>query len=243
MSGQPAADDVARWRRGWEAMMRYYQPDRDQLLAAGLTAVENIHGRGPARVLDIGGGPGTTAEAMLRRWPDAQLTVLDVDPVLLILTDVALPHVRTVRADLGTAQWLAPTGGPYDVVSAWMTVHYLSEDRVSDWYSEVRQVLRPGGLLLVADAVRKPEAVGARRPGAGADPWSAWWSTLAGTPAMTSLLRERADVLAGLGCAEFVAPIGWHRHTARRAGYTDAELLFHRGDHALMAFHPPADRP
>jgi hypothetical protein len=52
--------DVARWRRDWEAMMRRYQPGRDHLLAAGLAAVEEIHGRAPERVLDLGGGPGTT---------------------------------------------------------------------------------------------------------------------------------------------------------------------------------------
>ncbi|MEV4490045.1 class I SAM-dependent methyltransferase [Micromonospora coxensis] len=231
-------EDVARWRRGWETMMRHYQPGRDDLLAAGLAAAEETHEGAPERVLDVGGGPGTTAETLLRRWPDAHVTVLDVDPALLALTSTALPHVRTVRADLGTARWLASAGGPYDLTLALMTLHYLPEDRVRDWYAEARQLLRPGGLLLVGDAV--PDApVSPRRQGGGADPWTAWWATLAREPAMTSLLRERAQALEGLTGGEFVAPVDWHRDTARRAGFLDATVLHRRAGHALMAFRRP----
>ncbi|MDG4795581.1 hypothetical protein [Micromonospora sp. WMMD1082] len=68
------------------------------LLAAGLAAVEQIHGYAHMQVLDIGGGPDTTAEAMLHRWPDTHVTVLDVDLALLALADTALSQVRTVRA-------------------------------------------------------------------------------------------------------------------------------------------------
>ncbi|MEU5948004.1 methyltransferase domain-containing protein [Micromonospora sp. NPDC047465] len=228
-------DDVARWRRDWEAMMRHYQPDRDGLLAAGLAAAERVHGRPPERVLDVGGGPGATAEAVLRRWPGARVTVLDVDPALLTLTDAALPHVRTVRADIGSPRWLPPAGGPYDLVLALMTVHYLPEERVRDWYAETRQLLRPDGLLLVGDAM--PDApVSVQRQSGGTDPWTAWWTALTGEPAMAPLLRERASALRGLSCAEFVAPADWHRRAARRAGFADATVVHRRADHTLMAF-------
>ncbi|MEU4640611.1 class I SAM-dependent methyltransferase [Micromonospora sp. NPDC023814] len=236
-------DDVARWRRDWEAMMRHYQPGRDDLVAAGLAAVET---RGPAfrRVLDVGGGPGTTAEAVLRRRPDAHVTVLDVDPALLALTDVALPHVRTVRADIGSAGWLPLAGGPYDLVLALMTVHYLPADRVRGWYAEARQLLRPGGLLLVGDAMPDAPAAAPVQPQSiGIDPWTAWWNTLAREPAMASLLQDRAAALADLTCAEFVASVDWHRRAARRAGFADGTVLHRWADHALVAFGRPEDGP
>ncbi|MDG4799990.1 class I SAM-dependent methyltransferase [Micromonospora sp. WMMD980] len=238
----PACVDVARWRRDWEAAMRHYQPGRDEMLATGLAAVEEAHGRTPERVLDIGGGPGTTAEAMLRRWPGAHVTVLDVDPVLLALTDTALPHVRTVRVDIATERWRAPAGGPYDVLLAMMTLHYLPGDRVRAWYAEARQLLRPGGLLLVADAMRDaPSVVPAQAATGGTDPWAEWWTRLAGEPAMASLRRARAAALASSTCVEFVAPIGWHRDTARRGGLCDARVLHQRADHVLMAFRRPEE--
>ncbi|MGA4688211.1 class I SAM-dependent methyltransferase [Micromonospora sp. AB353] len=240
MSRIPARVDVARWRRDWEAVMRHYQPGRDEMLAAGLAAVEQAHGRTPERVLDIGGGPGTTAEAVLRRWPGAHVTVLDVDPVLLALTETALPHVRTVRADIATERWSAQAGGPYDLMVAMTTVHYLPRDRVRDWYAEARQLLRPGGLLLVADAMRGAPPVVPAQPAIGeTDPWTEWWTRLAGEPAMVSLLRERTAALAGSTCAEFVAPVGWHRDTARRGGLCDLRVLHQRADHVLMAIRRP----
>ncbi|MBU8861557.1 MULTISPECIES: class I SAM-dependent methyltransferase [unclassified Micromonospora] len=237
-----APADVAWWRRDWETVMRYYQPGRDEFLAAGLAAVQEMHGRSAERVLDVGGGPGTTAEAVLRWWPDAHVTVLDVDPVLLALTGTALPHVRTVRADIATEQWVASAGGPYDVLLALMTVHYLTADRVRDWYAEARQLLRPGGLLLVGDVMRDASTVLTAQPAdGGADPWTAWWSRLGGKPAMAPLLRERAAALTGLSCAEFTAPVDWHRDAARRAGFPDVTVLHRRADHALMAFRRPGD--
>ncbi len=242
MSTMLIPSDVARWRRAWEAAMRHHQPGRDELLAAVLTAVEEMHGQTPQRILDIGGGPGTTAEAMLRRWPAAHVTVLDVDPVLLALTDTALPHVRTVRADIATERWLAPAGGPYDVMLAMMTVHYLPGERVRAWYAEARRLLRPGGLLLVGDAMPDAPPVAPTQPATGGtDPWTEWWTLLAGEPAMASLLRERAAALAGPACAEFAAPIGWHRETARRGGFCDVRVLHQRADHVLMAFRRPAE--
>jgi SAM-dependent methyltransferase len=231
-----APEDVARWRRDWETMMRHYQPGRDDLLAVGLAAAEQVHGRTPARVLDVGGGPGTTAEAVLRRWPDVHVTVLDVDPVLLALADAALPQVRTVRADIGSPRWLPPADGPYDLVLALMTLHFLPEDRVRDWYAEARHLLRPDGLLLVADAM--PDTpVPAQRPSGGTDPWTAWWTALAGEPSAWPLLNERTAALSALNSAEFVAPAGWHRETARRAGFGETTVLHQRAGHALMAFH------
>lgn len=235
-------DDVACCRRDWDIMMRHYQPGRDELLTTGLAAVESIQGHAPGRVLDVGGGPGTTAEALLRRWPDIDVTVLDIDPALLALAETALPRVRTVRADISTAGWLPRAGGPYDMVLALMTVHYLPEHRVRDWYAEARHLLRPGGLLLVGDPMPAATPVApARQADVGVDPWTAWWTRLAARPAMTAVLRERAAALAGLAIAEFFAPVDWHRHTARRAGFADATVLYQRADHALLAFRRPAE--
>lgn len=227
---------VAQWRRDWETMMRRYQPGRTELLTVGLAAAEQIHGRAPNRVLDVGGGPGTTAESVLRRWPGTRVTVLDVDPVLLALAATALPQVDTVRADISSPGWISLAGGPYDLVLALMTVHYLDQDRVRTWYAQVRRLLRPGGLLLVGDVM--PD-VPVPPPDHGDDAWSAWWTRLGREPAMASLLSQRAAAMSTVACAEFAAPVGWHRTTARRAGFGEARVLHQRADHTLMAFRRP----
>ncbi|MDG4765893.1 class I SAM-dependent methyltransferase [Solwaraspora sp. WMMD406] len=234
-------DRVSRWRGDWETMMHRYQPGRAEQLIAGLAAAEQVHGRTPDRVLDIGGGPGTTAEAILGRWPDAHVTVLDIDPALLALADTAVTQLHTIRADINSPGWISCADGPYDLVLALMTVHYLSQDRVRTWYAEARQLLRPGGVLLVGDVM--PDATAPTRPSNGGDaPWTAWWTSLGREPAMASLLSERAVAMSGIACAEFVAPVDWHRATARQAGFGEATVLHRQADQTLMAFRPsPAD--
>ncbi|TDC83927.1 class I SAM-dependent methyltransferase [Micromonospora sp. KC606] len=222
-------------------MMRHYQPGRDVLVTAGLDAVEALSGRPPRRVLDVGGGPGTTADAVLARWPGAQVTVLDVDPVLLALADAALPSgVRTVSADIDSPDWTAFAGDPFDLVLTIMTAHYLPEQRLRDWYAEVHRVLRPDGLLLVADPIpndapARATAVRRQRQDSAEDPWADWWRQLAGHPELEPLLRRRATILAGLTSAEFVAPAHWHGEAASRAGFGPAVTLWRDGDHALLA--------
>ena len=79
-------EQIAQWRKDWDAVMAMFMPGLDSFEAALFTAAEAMcAGGAPARVLDLGGGPGILAERMLRRWPTAAMTLVDLDPVLLTL--------------------------------------------------------------------------------------------------------------------------------------------------------------
>lgn len=229
------AGDVDRWLRGWESMMDAYLPGRGDLLMAGMQAVETALGRPPATVLDLGGGPGTTARKLLRRWSASRVSVLDLDPVLLVLAEAAAPGARIRRADLGTGRWRTAAGGPYDLVLAVMTLHYFPEGRVRQLYAEIRRLLRPGGLVLVADSMpERHRGVRRDRPDS-LEPWERWWAALASHPAMAGPMQQRANVMAGRRSAEFVAGPDWHRAAIRDAGYAESWLVWRRDDHALLA--------
>lgn len=222
------------WRQSWETMMEGYLPSRDELLAVGLDAAEHALGRPPASVLDIGSGPGTTAEALLRRWPQAAVTVLDADPALLALAEAALPQVAARRADLGAPAWRAAAEGPYDLVLLVMTLHYLPERRARQLYAEIRELVRPGGTLLVADSMpANPEP-----PQSAADPhgtWSRWWQDLLDDPAMTRGADRRVPASSPMASADFVAPISWHEEAAGAAGFATCRPVWRRGHQAVLA--------
>ncbi|WP_432080898.1 class I SAM-dependent methyltransferase [Streptomyces sp. WAC 04229] len=98
----------------------------------------------PARVLDVGGGPGTHA-----RW-------LVEDGYAVHLVDPIPRHVEQARAtgatvELGDARRLTAGDGSYDVVLMLGPMYHLPEraDR-NRALTEARRVLRPGGLLAVA---------------------------------------------------------------------------------------------
>ncbi|MBD0840259.1 MULTISPECIES: class I SAM-dependent methyltransferase [unclassified Streptomyces] len=98
----------------------------------------------PARLLDVGGGPGTHA-----RW-------LVEDGYEVHLVDPIPRHIERARAtgatvELGDARDLSASDGSYDVVLMLGPMYHLPERADRDRaLAEARRVLRPGGLLAVA---------------------------------------------------------------------------------------------
>lgn len=62
---------------------------------------------GPARVVDIGCGPGNSTELLVRRWPSANVTGIDTSADMLAAARRRLPGIRFVEADAAT--W-SPSG-------------------------------------------------------------------------------------------------------------------------------------
>jgi len=99
----------------------------------------------PARVLDVGGGPGVHA-----RWLAADgHTVHLVDPVERHLDQARADSAYTV--ELGDARALTVEDGSSDCVLLLGPLYHLTEraDRVQA-LREARRVLRPGGLMAAA---------------------------------------------------------------------------------------------
>src|SRR5262245_49808697 len=66
----------------YDAEIRRFIPDYDDMLATGVDLLSSLAPPG-ARVLDLGGGTGALSAAVLRRLPEARVTVLDVDRAML----------------------------------------------------------------------------------------------------------------------------------------------------------------
>ncbi len=97
----------------------------------------------PARIVDIGCGPGNSTELLKRRWPDAEVIGLDSSPEMLAEAARRYPDGRWV---LGNAvDWTPPH--PVDLVFANASLQWLR-----DHASLVPRLLRhvaPGGVLAV----------------------------------------------------------------------------------------------
>jgi len=220
-------------------------PGLDSFEVALFAAAEASRGGAPARVLDLGGGPGTLAERMLRRWPAAAVTLVDIDPVLLTLARAGAPDgVTVIEADLATSSWPAVVdcSAPFDVVTLVMTVHYLSAEQTAAVYRAARKKLTPGGLLVVADVMPDgdiPSIMTAMRPvadeAAAGLAWAQWWHEVAGVPAFEALLRERESSFGSRRAAELTSEMTWHLDAARAAGFAEAGVLWRCGGHAAFA--------
>lgn len=103
-------------------------------------------------IIDLGAGTGTGALALARRLPDAQVVAVDVSEQML----EHLQHkahalgvadrIRTVHADLDQP-W--PVLGPADLVWASASLHHMADPDHA--LTQVRTVLRPGGMLAVIE--------------------------------------------------------------------------------------------
>lgn len=111
-------------------------------------------GSGAPRILELGCGPGYLAEAILEEVPFAAYTLLDFSPPFLAMARRragSFPYTDFVRADFLDPAW-SDDLGTFDAIVTMQAVHELRHKRRAPaLYAQVRDLLAPGGLLVVCD--------------------------------------------------------------------------------------------
>lgn len=116
-------------------------------------------------VCDLGCGTGNAAFTVLATYPAIHLTLLDHDADLLAIaqekTGEIRPDVTALQARIRIDGEPLP-GGPYDVITASLALHAIvghdvegpeAEGRYELLFQGLRDSLRPGGHLIIADHV------------------------------------------------------------------------------------------
>lgn len=122
------------WRRLAERRVLPWALDGDRLVG---------------RVLEIGGGSGAMALATARRFPDATITVTDVDDVMVGAASRQLRDASNVTVERADVTGLPYESATFDVVTSYLMLHH-----VIDWekaLAEAARVLRPGGIFVGYD--------------------------------------------------------------------------------------------
>jgi trans-aconitate methyltransferase len=246
------ADVADAWQESWDRQQEAYLPDREHRIAAMLDAVAAVAPDGRPAILDLAGGTGTISLRALSRFPEAQVTVVDQDPVLLALAGAALGgRARIVTADLSRPSWTDTLPHrAYDAVLTATALHWLAPDRLAVLYGELHRVVRPGGLFANADHMpdeglpgltkRLLSAADARREAryatGAALSWRDWWARVGADPRLAPLHAEREKIYpAAHGSAEWTPSAGWHLAALRAAGFTETGLLWRGGADATVA--------
>lgn len=111
--------------------------------------------RVPARILDLGSGPGTGALALARRFPGATVTAVDLSPRMLrrleerAAAQGLADRVRVLQADLDDVWPHEARDEPYDLMWAAAFLHHLKDP--GHLLARAFAALRPGGLLAVTE--------------------------------------------------------------------------------------------
>jgi trans-aconitate 2-methyltransferase len=89
-----------------------YLKFEDERTQPACDLISRIAVAGPARIADIGCGPGNSTKALRERWPRAEILGLDSSAEMIDKARSAHPRERWILAD--AAQW--KPDAPYDIV-------------------------------------------------------------------------------------------------------------------------------
>jgi tRNA (cmo5U34)-methyltransferase len=107
------------------------------------------------RLLDLGCGDGRLAALVLGARPHVSEAIgLDDSPPMLKLARARFhddDRVQIVEHDLRHA---LPSLGVFDVVIAGFAIHHLDHDRKQSLFSEIVEILRPGGAFINLEVVQ-----------------------------------------------------------------------------------------
>lgn len=246
--------DWQAWQNSWDRQQECYLPDREERFRVMLDMVEALVGP-EARVLDLACGTGSISDRLLRRFPAARSTGVDLDPALLTIARghfAADSRVEFITADLSDSGWVGKLPHrSYDAVLTATALHWLRTPQLSALYGQLAGVLREGGVFMNADHMpdgstpRINEAAHAfakarweRDESGGSQAWSDWWGEAAHDPALADVVAERyrifGDPAAGDHADGEVQPAGWHAETLRSAGFAEARQVWCSPEDALV---------
>jgi tRNA (cmo5U34)-methyltransferase len=106
------------------------------------------------RALDLGTGTGVLADFILRRYPFAEVTVLDLAENMLTSARERLKifegRVIFQKGDFSKDDF----GIGYDLVLSGLSIHHLGNPQKRELYRRIYLALNPGGIFLNRDMIR-----------------------------------------------------------------------------------------
>lgn len=255
---EPARLATARdLERRWAAQQTAYIRHRAERFATMARVLADVCADVPApRVLDLAGGTGSLAAAVLAEVPTAQVVVVDKDPVLTAIAADLVPDRpgSTVAClDLDDPAWVTDgrvAGAPYDAVVSSTALHWLQPGTLARAYWQLAELVRPGGIVLNGDnlyfddvseptllgvAARDEERVRRAAFGAGADTWDEWWDAAQSVPHYADAVARRTEVWGEeLHTPPPKVSLGFHLEALRSAGFRETGTVWRYLDDVVL---------
>lgn len=190
-------------------------PFHDEIIATAIDVALTVH-PAPRRWLDTGAGPGALAALVLARVPGTELFVADPSAAMLELARARLQSLPSQRFSQVTSQDL-PALEPCDVITAVQCHHYGDMAAREKAVTRCRELLAPGGALIVFENVRAETDEGHAWQRAR---WAAWQRAQG---------RDSATVdahLAREGRAFFPIRTSEHLALLRAVGFRTIETIW-----------------
>jgi trans-aconitate 2-methyltransferase len=126
----------------------------------------------PLRIIDLGCGPGNSAEVIAQRWPDAAITGLDSSPAMIESARAIRPEYEWRAGDI--AEWAASTGERFDMVFSNAALQWVGDH--ATLFPRLFEHVETGGALAVQAPGNYDGAAQCAMRELAAEPgWRAWF--------------------------------------------------------------------
>lgn len=137
------------WSRHVQGVMTLYLSRKlrfDDLFFEQYEKVFRLDKTRKLKILELGCGPGALAEALKRRYPNAEITAVDRDSAFIGFAKKQIPGVTFLEADVTRLPF---RDGTFDVTVSNTVQEHVEPDA---FWGEQRRVLKPGGVCLCLSA-------------------------------------------------------------------------------------------
>ncbi|MDD1705692.1 MAG: class I SAM-dependent methyltransferase [Methanoregulaceae archaeon] len=104
------------------------------------------------RILDIGAGTGYLSSLLFNKYPDADLTLLDISEKMLDIARKRFYRNEQVRFLISDYR-CGNLPGSYDLVCSALSIHHLEHDDKQQIFRNIFMALNPGGVFVNAEQV------------------------------------------------------------------------------------------
>jgi trans-aconitate 2-methyltransferase len=130
----------------------------------------------PARVIDLGCGPGNSTAVLKQRWPDADITGLDNSAAMLGTARNAFPNLKWIEGNI--TEWRVSESAPrFDLVFSNAALQWVSDHR-REFPRLLTQVAAGGALAVQMPANLDSPAQRLIHEVAASAPWRAHFPSL-----------------------------------------------------------------
>jgi SAM-dependent methyltransferase len=144
----------------WSDSIARYRPERKKLFEAFAAEAARMK-KGALSVFELGCGPGFLAEALLKNCDIARYTLVDFSPEMLKLSRNRLTKFKDktvfIQRNFKEDPWTDAIPAGFDLIVSLQAVHELRHaSRIPKLYSQLHNLLAPGGSIMICDHVNSP---------------------------------------------------------------------------------------
>ena len=206
----------------YDAQRKWIIPLFEDFYDAAIHAAE-WNGKRPS-ILDIGAGTGLLASRLLKRYPEASLTLIDISESMLAVARkrfAGKEHFACLVRDYSREE----LGGPYDLICSALSIHHLEDYLKRSLYARIAEALNAGGVFVNAEQVE------GETPGQQAR-YLAYWDTFLRKGPLPeeewSRAIRRRDTLDRM--TKLSVQLAW----LREAGFNDVDVVFKNRSFVVM---------